>query len=319
MNRTIIVIALSATSSISLAAQSATVLQGRQLFEAKKFSEARALVEPIGKTEAPAAFLLGRIALEQNDAKKSVDWLETAVELNPRSSEYWDWLGRAYGSQAQKASKLKLPSLARKTKNAWEKAIELDPENLEARQDMIQYYLQAPGIMGGSKDKARSMALEIRRRNPYRGAFAMASVCSAVKDHACVEREMQFVATNWPDSAVVHSQLASYYTSGKQYDKAFSVLDQRLKAKPNEGITLYAFGRTASISGQNLDRGEKALRAYIAAPVANGPSTANAHYRLGLILEKKGDKAEARNAYRAAIQINPGYDEARKALAALGG
>ena len=308
---------LCAVSSISIAAQSPTVLQGRKLFDEKKFNEAKAVVEPLGKTEAPAAFLLGRIALEQNDSRKSVDWLERAVDLNPRSSEYWDWLGRAYGSQAQTASKLRLPSLASKTKGAWEKAIALDPENLDARQDIIQYYLQAPGFLGGSKDKARAMANEIRKRNTYRGAFAMASVCNSVKDHACVEREMQFVATNWPDSAAVHSQLATFYTSSKQYDKAFAVLDERLKSKPNESVTLYAFGRTASISGLNLDRGAQALRAYIASPVANGPSTANAHYRLGLIHEHKGDKAEAGAEYRAALQINPGYPEAKKALAAL--
>ena len=308
-----------ATSSISLAAQSPTALQGRKLFEEKKFNEARAVLEPVGKTEAHAAFYLGRIALEQNDSRKSVDWLERAVDLNPRSSEYWDWLGRAYGSQAQTASKLRLPSLASKTKNAWEKAIALDPENLDARQDIVQYYLQAPGFLGGSKDKALAMAQEIRRRNQYRGAFAMASVCSSVKDHACVEREMQFVATNWPDSAAVHSQLASFYTSAKQYDKAFAVLDQRLQLKPNESVTLYALGRTASISGQNLDRGERALRAYIAAPAAVGAAPANAHYRLGLILEKKGDKAAARAEYQTAVRLNPGYPEAKKALAAVGG
>lgn len=319
MNRIIFVALLCATGSISLAAQSPTVVQGRKLFDEKKFNEAKAVLEPVGKTEGPAAFLLGRIALEHNDARKSIDWLERAVNLNPRSSEYWDWLGRAYGSQAQTASKLRLPSLASKTKSAWEKAIALDPENLEARQDIIQYYLQAPGFLGGSKDKARAMAHEIKRRNPYRGAFAMASVCNSVKDHACVEKEMQFVATNWPDSAAVHSQLAAYYTSAKQYDRAFAVLDRRLQSKPNEPVTLYAFGRTASISGQNLDRGEQALRAYIAAPGAVGAAPANAHYRLGLILEKKGDKAAARAEYQAALQLNPGYGEAKKALAALGG
>ncbi|MEO8577612.1 MAG: tetratricopeptide repeat protein [Gemmatimonadales bacterium] len=319
LNRTIIVAVLCALGPVSLAAQSPTVLQGRKLFEERKFNEARAVLEPVGKTDATGAFLLGRIALEQNDPRKSVDWLEKAVELSPRSSEYWDWLGRAYGSQAQNASKLRLPSLASKTKNAWEKAVALDPENLEARQDIIQYYLQAPGFLGGSKDKARAMANEIKRRNQYRGAFAIASVCNSVKDHACVEREMQFVATTWPDSAAVHSQLAAFYTTAKQYDRAFAVLDKRLQSKPSESVTLYALGRTASISGQNLDRGEQALRAYLAAPVAGGAAPANAHYRLGLILEKKGDKSAARSEYQTALQLNPGYREAKKALAALGG
>jgi len=319
LKRVIAAAAFCAIHAIPLAAQSPALAEGRRLFDQRKYVEARTALQPVGKSEAPAAFLLGRVALELNDSRNAVAWLEKAVELNPRSSEYWDWLGRAYGSQAQRASKLKLLSIASKTKNAWEKAIALDPENLDARMDMVQYYLQAPGFVGGSKDKARAMAQEIRRRNAYRGAFAMASVCGHLKDQACVEREMQAAATSWPDSAAVHSQLASYYTSQKLYDKAFALLDQRLKSKPDEPLTLYAFGRTASISGQNLDRGEEALRAYLGLPVQVGAAPANAHYRLGLILDKKGDKAGARTEYQTAVRLNPGYDEAKKALAALGG
>lgn len=307
-------LALSATVA---GAQSPAALQGKKLYDEKKYAEARAVLQSVGPNEAPAAYLLGKIALEQNDASKSVDWLEKAVAMNPRSSEYWDWLGKAYGSQAQKASKLKLPFLAKKTKNAWEKAVELDPNNLEAREDIILYYLQAPGFVGGSKDKARAMAIEIKRRNPYRGAFAVANVCGNAKDMACVEREMQFVASAYPDSVAVHSQLAAFYTNAKQYDKAFAVIDRRLKVKPNEPGILYALGRTASISGQNLERGEQALKAYIASPVEGGPAPANAHYRLGLIAVKKGEKAIARAEYQTALQLNPRLEDARKALAAL--
>ena len=319
MKRVIAAASFCAIHALPLAAQSPALAEGRRLFDQRKYVEARTALQPVGKSDAQAAFLLGKVSLELNDSRNAVGWLEKAVELNPRSSEYWDWLGRAYGSQAQKASKLKLLSIASKTKNAWEKAIALDPENLDARMDMVQFYLQAPGFVGGSKDKARAMAQEIKRRNAYRGAFAMASVCGHMKGQACVEREMQSAATNWPDSAAVHSQLASYYTGSKQYDKAFSLLEQRLKSKPNEPLTLYAFGRTASVSGQNLDRGEQALRAYLALPVQIGAAPANAHYRLGLILDKKGDKAAARAQYQTAVQLNPGYDEAKKALAALGG
>ena len=131
--------------------------------------------------EAHAAFQLGKKALEQNDAKAAVEFLEKAVSLDPRSSEYYDWLGKAYGTQAEKASKLKQPFLAKKTKSAWEKAIALDPDNIEARQDIILYYLAAPGFLGGSKEKARAQALEIKRRSPFRGALNLASVCAAMK------------------------------------------------------------------------------------------------------------------------------------------
>jgi tetratricopeptide (TPR) repeat protein len=212
--------------------------RGKALMDQRKYSEAKAILQPLGPRDATAAFYLGQIGMEENDPKKSVDWLEKAVALNPQSSVYYDWLGRAYGVQAQHASKLKLPFLAGKTRSAWEKAIALDPNNIDAREDMILYYLQAPAFLGGGKDKARAMAQEIRKRNPYRGAIAWVRVCNDSKDRACAERELSFLTTNYPDSSVGYTSLAAFYVTGKQYNKAFAVIDERLKAKPNDPAAL---------------------------------------------------------------------------------
>ncbi len=311
-------IALVIAGAGTLSAQT-PVQAAKTLMDARKYNEAKAILQPVGSRDATAAFYLGQIAMEQNDAGKAVDWLEKSVSLNPASSVYYDWLGRAYGEQAQRASKFKLPFLAGKTKSAWEKSIALDPNNLDARDDMILYYLQAPGFLGGGKDKARLMAQEIKKRNPYRGAVSFARVCSDAKDLPCVERELNSLLSSYPDSTVGYTSLAAFYVTGKQYDKAFSIIDQRLKTRPNDPAALYAYGRTASLTGMNLDRGEQALKAYIAAPNPLGPTVAHAHYRLGLVEEKKGAKDLARREYQEALRLEPGQQEATKALKALGG
>ncbi len=294
-----------------------SILRVTGLVIAAALAAASLNAQPTQANEAQAAFLLGKKALEQNDASKAVDHFEKAVSLNPRSSEYYDWLGKAYGTQAENASKLKQAFLAKKTKSAWEKAIALDPDNIGAREDIIQYYLLAPGFLGGSKDKAKQQAVEVKRRNAYRGALVAAQVCAQVKDHACAERELKWVINTYPDSSLGYTSLSAYYVNEKQFDRAFAVIDARLKARPTDPVALYSLGRTVSISGQNLERGAEAMRAYIAAPPPNGPSVANAHYRLGIIAEKRGDKDVARREYQTAIQINPHYKEAKKALAAL--
>ncbi|MEO7367829.1 MAG: tetratricopeptide repeat protein [Gemmatimonadaceae bacterium] len=305
---------LAATTSAQTPAE-----RGKSLMDDRKYNEAKAVLEPVGQRDAVASLYLGQIALEQNDPKKGVDWLERSVALDPRSSVAYDWLGRAYGEQARHASKFKLPSLAGKTRGAWERAIALDPNNLDARQDMILYFLQAPGFLGGGKDKARAMANEIAKRNAYRGAISWIRICSDAKDQPCVEKQLSLLVTSYPDSSASYSSLASFYTSNKQYDKAFSVIDERLKSKPTDASALYAYGRTSSISGLNLDRGEQSLKAYINAPVPTGPSVAHAHFRLGLIQEKRGDKVAAKREYQTALRIDPQNSEAKKALQALGG
>jgi tetratricopeptide (TPR) repeat protein len=239
--------------------------------------------------------------------------------MSPKNAVYYDWLGRAYGRQAQNASKFRLPFLARKTKNAWDTALALDPDNLDVRDDLITYYTQAPGFVGGSKEKAREMAGEIRKRNAYRGSIAVANLCAADKDNACVERELVNMTTNYPDSSGAVVSLAAFYANQKEYEKAFSLLDQRLRSKPGELPTLFQVGRTAALSGQNLERGESAMKTYLAsATPPNAPAPANAHYRLGMIYEKKGAKDLAREEYRSALQLNPRLEEAKKALGSLG-
>ena len=295
-----------------------SVEQGIQLFNASKFGEARVALLPHGERDADAAFYLGRIELEGNDPDKAADWFERAIRMNPKSSVYYDWLGRAYGTQAQHANRFRQPFLARKTKNAWETALALDPDNLDVRDDLIIFYSRVPGFLGGNKEKAREMALEIMKRNAYRGSIAATSLCAADNDTLCVVRGLQEMMISYPDSAGVYAGLAVFYANQKQFDKAFAVLDERLRTRPNELRTLYQLGRTAALSGQNLDRGEQALKLVLANPTPeSGPSPAGLHYRLGMIYEKKGAKDLAREEYRTVLQLNPRHQDAQKALAGL--
>jgi tetratricopeptide (TPR) repeat protein len=310
--------ALFALALLAVPIRGQSVEQGIQLFSASKFAEARVALLPYGERDASAAYYLGRIELEGNDADKAVEWFERAVRMNPKSSLYYDWLGRAYGTQAQHANRFRQPFLARKTKNAWETALALDPDNLDVRDDLIIFYTRVPGFLGGNKEKAREMALEIKKRNLYRGAVAATNLCAAENDTLCVERGLQEMLTTYRDSAGVYAGLAVFYANQKQFDKAFAVLDQRLRMKPDELRTLYQLGRTAALSGQNLDRGEQALKVLLASPTPeSGPSPAGLHYRLGMLYEKKGAKDLAREEYRAALQLNPKHQDAKKALAGL--
>jgi tetratricopeptide (TPR) repeat protein len=295
-----------------------SVEQGIQLFDARKHADARAVLLPHGENDASAAYYLGRIGMVNDDSGKAAEWFERAVTLNPKSAVYHNWLGRAYGIQARSANMFRAASLARKSKSALETALALDPDNLDVRDDLIVYYSRAPGFVGGSKQKAREMLLEIKKRNAYRGSLAAANLCAGEKDIACAEGELTGMATRYPDSAAVYASLAAFYGDQKQFDKAFELLDQRLRTKPKELTSLYQLGRTASLSGQYLDRGEQALKTYLANPTPErGPAPAHVHYRLGTIYEKKGAPDLAREEYRAALKLNPRHRDAQKALAAL--
>ena len=120
-------------------------------------------------TNAVGAFYLGRTFFAQEQYEQAIEWLDKAVLLDERNSDYHLWLGRACGSQAQRASPLWQFPLARRVRKHFERAVELNPDNVHARADLAEYYLKAPRLLGGGKEKAEAQAHEISQRNLQEG------------------------------------------------------------------------------------------------------------------------------------------------------
>lgn len=295
--------------------------RGVRLFEQRKDAEARAALTPAATAKPPnatAAFYLGRLAMRADDAKEAARWFEIAAKLQDNNPDVHVWLGRAYGQQAQSAGKLSQIGLAKKTKAEFEKASTLDPNNLDARDALIQYYLMAPGIMGGSVVKAKEQAAEIRKRDAYRATMADATIAEDQKDLAGAEKAMKTAMQMRPDSLGPRYQLGGFYSRNERWDEAFTMYEDILKKKPDEWNALYAIGRTGAASGQRLDRAQAALEKFLESPRGElAPKPAPAHWRLGMIHEKAGRKDAARAEYQKALAIDPKFDEAKKSLGKL--
>ena len=311
---------LLAFSASTATAQCAGAAQ--PLFQARKLEEARAEARAqlgADATNPAALYCMGRIAAAQGQSGEAVDWFEKAVKQSHRTAEYHLWLGNALGEEAQKANKLRQPFLARRVKAEFERAVELDPLSLDARHGLIQFYSVAPGVMGGSMEKARAQAAEIGKLNPMRGHLELGAILEREKDAAGAEREYQAAMAASPDSAVAAYALGSYYQRQQRWDDAFVVYDRVLQEKPTDVQARFSYARAAGLSGKNLERAEREMKSLLAdLPVAWTPATvAVAHFRLGLIYEKGGKKELARTSYEEAVRLNPKFEEAKKALASL--
>jgi tetratricopeptide (TPR) repeat protein len=118
--------------------------------------------------------LTGRCYYGLSEFKKATEALERAVAMDSTNSDYFLWLGRAYGRRAEASTFLTAPSHAIKARTNFERAVALDPRNLPALSDLFEYYLQAPGFLGGGFDKAATLAEKIRALDPveYRSTQA---------------------------------------------------------------------------------------------------------------------------------------------------
>jgi len=176
-------------------------------------------------------------------------------------------------------------------------------------------------VMGGSSAKARAEAEAIAKVNPMRGHFARATIANREKDAVSVEREDRAAVAGYPDSLVAVNTLANLLANTNRADEAFATMDRFLTRRPGDVNGAYALGRIAAITGKQLDRGEQALRTVLAAPGVGTdstlPSPANAHYRLGDILRKRGERERATGEYEMALKLNPRHEAAKRALASL--
>jgi tetratricopeptide (TPR) repeat protein len=274
---------------------------------------------PMNADDPSSLFRQAQDLMRREQFAAAVPLLEKCVAAEPGRSKFHQWLGRALGlNAAQKGITSSVMSI-RKVKAAFEKAIELDPLNLEARNDLAIMYVAVPRLLGGSKAKAAEQVAFIRRHDP-----ALATQIDG--DFLASEKKYDAALAAYNESArlhsrpIIHVRISLVHQQNKKWEESFAALERALALDPNHPLALYQIGRTAALSGQQLDRGEKCLRTYLAIPVREeleNPSIAAAHFRLGNILEKKGDSTGARAEYETALKIDPKQKLAREALAKL--
>src|SRR5258706_8281578 len=100
----------------------------------------------------------GRAALTRGDSDAAIGILEKAVAQSPKSAEAHFFLGSAYAAKAQESGMFSAASYASKVKDEFGTAVALNPKYVDARYGLVQLYAAAPGIMGGSFEKAFEQA-----------------------------------------------------------------------------------------------------------------------------------------------------------------
>jgi tetratricopeptide (TPR) repeat protein len=278
------------------------------------------LAQKNSRDNAPAKkFLeLCKTNLEKGDADKAIYYGEEAVKLDENCSEYHYWLGQAYGQKAQEASIFKKFSYAKKCKAEWEKAVQLDGNNLDARFMLVGYHLQAPGIAGGDKNKAREQASAIAKIDPLRGHLAFAQIYEREKDFTKAEQEYIKIIEIDPKKTENHFYLGTFYQNQGKNDKAREIYLKILEMSPQEMSVYYQLGRIALFSGKDLEKGIDYFKEYLKVePKPNSPTWADAHWRMGMIYEKLGDRNQAISEYQKALELAPDHKKAKGALKAL--
>ena len=257
----------------------------------------------------------GRAALQRNDAEAAKNLLEQAIAQTPNNVEAHYLLGQAYGTLISSASIFSKPGLATKTREQFEQAIQLDPNFIDARFGMIEWYLNAPGFMGGGEDKAVTEATEVKKRDAIDGHRAFAMIYAHQKKPDLVRKEYVDAVKEQPNSPRAHYYLGISNLQAKDNAGASAEFETAIKIEPQYMPGWFQIGHMAAITGTNMERGEDSLRKYLSyTPKRNEPPVYRAHFWLGTIYEKQGKKAEAKASFAKALSANPNQKDVQEAL-----
>ncbi len=208
--------------------------------------------------------LLGQCYFMNGDYKKATDTLEKAVELAPNDSDTLTWLARAWGRRAETSFPLQAIGFAGKSRQAFEKAVQLDPGNREALSDLFEYYLDAPGFMGGGIDKARALLPAIEKNDPSQIYIARALIAEKKDQLDQAEAQLRQGVQAAPHQVGRLLDLARLLYKQGRFDEGEKLFAQAEKVAPNAPRILFARASAYIQSQHNVSEAQTLLKRYIA-------------------------------------------------------
>src|SRR5438477_4492381 len=283
-----------------------------------------------GRVDDAILTLNGKLTSQPNDAAshnllcrayfavanwdRAISACERAVSLQPNSSEYHLWLGRSYGEKADSSSFLTAAGLAKKVRTEFERAVQLDPASVPAHLDLAEFYLEAPGIVGGGQDKARSQADQVAKLNPAKAHWIQGRLAEKNKDLSAAEKEYRAAIDASHGGANAWLNLALFYRKNSRLDEMQDALKQAAAAPLDQPEVLVDAASTLLRANRDLPFAMELVRRYLASATVEQAPPFKAHYLLGTILEKQGDKEGAVKEYQTALMLAKEFGRAREAL-----
>ena len=286
--------------------QAQTVADGEELYKKGKYAEAKQVFESVIQKDdknAEAYCDLGQVYLTHTfvgyDIEKAVENTEKAVEIAPGNAHIQYMYGAALGIKVQNAGVLKQAFLAPKVKQAFVRSVELDPQFIPARVALAQYYMMAPGIMGGSEDEAWKQVDEIIKQDELQGRMVKAGFLSRNKKNEEAEKEFQILVAAYPKEWKVYHRYGYFCFRLERYDDAMKQFQKYIALRPDTADSYQSYAEALLKKGdvdqamKYLDQSLKLDQQYVPAIIS-----------LGEAYQLKGMKKEAKEHYEQALTLS---------------
>lgn len=237
---------------------------------------------------------------EPSNSDRAIENLEKAVELDDMNAEYHYMLAEAYMANFQYAGLFRMPFVAPKVKAQLELAVQYGPCSPLYREALIQYYVFAPAIFGGSYRKAHEQADAIATIDPYLGMLAHAGVYSEEgedeKALSLFRRAMHVRPAAWQ----AYQRLGALYLNNQEIDEAIKMFTKYVDVAPDHADSYNQLGQAYQqkrMYDEAIAEFERALQL--------DPSLTPLVFRIAQLHEFKGNKSLARDHYQRYLSMVP--------------
>ena len=253
--------------------------------------------------------LLGDVYAHQKEWDKAIEAYKKLIELKPENANYHYKYGGSMGMKALSVNKFRALTMIGDIEDAFLKGAKLDPNHIDIRWALVEYYMQLPGIIGGSMESALEYANELEKLSVVDGYLAKGYIYQCDDDNRNAEYYYRRAVTVGK-SITCYIKLSKLYVSWGRPEKAIANYELGNKHNPLNDFQ-YLIGEVCAEHKIQLDKGEVALRQFISNySEEDTVSVEQAYYRLAQIYRLKREKHEALMWINKALANNSDFDQA---------
>ncbi|MEM8847756.1 MAG: tetratricopeptide repeat protein [Bacteroidota bacterium] len=261
--------------------QHSQMAMATNLFEGKQYKKAKyVLSEEIqNNSSRKSKELLADVHGNLREWDEAIALYKELVDQFPNDAELQFKYGGVLARKAESGSRVKALMLVGKIKKSFLKSADLDPNHIEVRWGLIEFYTTVPTILGGSTSKAYECAKELLKISPIEGHFALAYLYGLDDD---------------PINA-------------KENLKKTVPYSKKLKSIERNQLN-YLIGKVCSDFNVDLENGIARMKRYIQDyGVKDGVPVSQAYYQMAKLYRLQGNRESASVWIKKALQSESNF------------
>ncbi len=266
-----------------------------------------------------------RAVAERGSMDSALEYLKRAVDAEPNRAEAHFWLAQVAGTEAAHRWAVGAFFLAKRSKREFERAVALDPTNPLYLEGLGRFLARAPGIVGGDRDSARALALNLMKYDRMRATSLLVELSWRSREPADRERADSLIeafAANPTGGREGQVRLAMFFSRTHKAERALPIAERLVAEDSSESVGRWILGSTLVTLKRDPHAAARHLRWAVDHPP---PITTDGRefwppavwWYLGQAYALAGRPDSARAAYETALKLEPRFRPAKAAMDSL--